>query len=311
MPSLSSVAVSHLLTITLAVLSSVHGGESAGPRAPVTLTVTFADGSTVTSIADAETDDQFLTLRSSTAGIFIRRFVPWDHVATADTGEEILNSSALKNYLKNSQLDTGPQSLAEIGHSIVTNSDRRSNHLVSVATPAAAPVVGQQAWSDSVRSRVTSLEFSAIAANWDRDAPFDGMRVLVRPLNIVGEVVPVNGYIRVKLFGQRHLPVGSVRRNHTADVYPTLENWSCRVRKQDFSIDGATYRFSYRRAKPDSADNLSSIGLTHASLSIPGLGVFRASGGMTNLRSDSRYRNWHQRLTDQRFLPGERVAVPR
>lgn len=157
---------------------------------------------------------------------------------------------------------------------------------------------------------MVSLAITATAANWDGDVAIDGIQVLVRPLNAFREVVPVNGFITLKLFGQKFLPVGSVRDNRRKDVFPTPENWSRRMRKQDFGYQGAVYQFQYRRTNPEFVHHLSSIGLTHASLSVPGQGVFRASDGMTGIRDFSPYRDQHEQLTGQRFLPGENVPLP-
>ena len=307
MPSLSPIAVAHLLTIILVATTSVRADELCKSYEPITATVTLVDDSTVRAVVDAETDDQFLAIRSSAPGIFIRRFIPWHHIAAADIGEQVLTSDALKKYLKNSKLDGGDQTLADLSHSLTMTSDVRADHLVGATHPTVAAAAGLPMLSDPIRTRVTSLEFSATAANWDRDAAFDGVRVLVRPLNAVGEVVPADGYITLRLFGQKFLPAGSVRHNRQVDVFPTLENWTRKVRNQDFGLQGAVYQFAYRRTNPLFVDNLSSIGLTHASLSVPGQGVFRASDDMTVIRDFSPFRNQHEQLTGQRFLPVENV----
>jgi hypothetical protein len=304
MPSLSSVAVAHLVTIALVTTTSVRADELPGANESITVTVTLVDNSTVTAVADAATDDQFLALRSSAPGIFIRRYIPWHDIAAADIGEQALTSDTLKKHLKTLMLAGGTQSLADISHALTMRSDTQSDHFVGAANPA----VGLPLPSDPVRNRVTSLEIIATAANWDRDVAFDGVRVFVRPLNAVGEIIPVNGYITLKLFGQRFLPVGSVRDNRQVDVFPPLENWSRRVRKQDFGFQGAVYQFAYRRTNPEFVHNLSSIGLTHASLSVPGQGVFRTSDGMTEIRDFSPYREQHEQLTGTRFLPAENVS---
>ena len=185
-----------------------------------------------------------------------------------------------------------------------------AERIIGAAVPTAASVTGRAVRTDANQHRVTSLEISATAANWDGDVAIDGIQVLVRPLNAVGEVVPVNGFVTLRLFGQRFLPVGSVRGNRQKDVFPTLENWSTKVRKQDFGYQGAVYQFKYRRTNPEFVHNLFSIGLTHASLSVAGQGVFRASDGMTEIRDFSPCRDQHEQLTGQRFLPGENVPVP-
>ncbi|MDG1896436.1 MAG: hypothetical protein P8J37_16155 [Fuerstiella sp.] len=302
-----SIAVAHLMTATLVAAVSVQADERSAPSPPIIVTVTLVDDSTVTSVPDAATDDQFLALRSSAPGILLRRFVPWQHIVKAHVGKQVFTSDALKILLKKTKLDHGDLVLADRNHSLPAASNTEAGEVPGAAGPAVAPVTEYQRQANTRRHRVATLEFRATAANWDRDVAFDGIRVVVRPLNAFGDVIPVDGYITLKLFGQKYLPVGSVRHNRQTDVFPALEKWSHKVRKQDFGLRGAVYQFPYHLTNPELVDDLSSIGLTYASLSVPGQGVFRASDGLTALRDFSPSRESHERVTGTRFLPAENV----
>ena len=98
--------------------TSVRADELSESYEPITATVTLVDDSTVRAVLDTETDDPFLALRSSAPGLFICQFIPWHHIAAADIGEQVLTPDALKKYLKNSKLDGGDQTLADISHSL-------------------------------------------------------------------------------------------------------------------------------------------------------------------------------------------------
>ncbi|HIK90470.1 MAG TPA: hypothetical protein EYG03_00555 [Planctomycetes bacterium] len=308
MPFRPHIPAAGLVTVTLIATMCVQADERPTTFQQVTLTVTLVDDSTVTGIVDAETDDQFLALRSSARGILLRRFVPWNQIVEADPGRTLLTSGALKDRLKNVLVKKGARSLTDTNPS--PTPDVQTIQIFGAAVPRTTSEAGRAVRSDANQNRVKSLEISATAANWDGDVAIDGIQVLVRPLNAVGEVVPVNGYVTLKLFGQKFLPVGSVRNNRQADVFSTLENWSRKVREQDFGYQGAVYQFPFRRRNPEFVHNLSSTGLTHASLSVPGQGVFRTSDSMTEIRDFSPYRDQHEQLTGQRFLPGENVPVP-
>ena len=306
----SHIAAAGLVTVTLVATMLVQADERPAPHAPITLTVTLVDDSMVTGIVDAETDDQFLALRSSSPGILLCRFVPWNQIVEADPGKMPLPSGALKDRLKHVLVKKDTRSLTDTSRSPKRDSDVQTIRIVGPAVPTATSVASRTVRSAANQHRVKSLDISATTANWDADVALDGIQVLVRPLNAVGEVVPVNGFVTLKLFGQKFLPVGSVRNNRQADVFPTLENWTQRVREQDFGYHGAVYQFQFRRRNPEFVHNLSSIGLTHASLSVPGQGVFRASDSMTEIRDFSPYRDQHEQRTGQRFLPGENVPRP-
>lgn len=311
MAYLPSIAAAHLMTATLVAAVSVQADERSAPSPPVIVTVTLVDDSTVTSVADAATDDQFLALRSSSPGILLRRFVPWRHIVKANVREQVLTSDALKSLLKKKPLGRGDPVLSDGIHSSPTTSNMEADGVPFAADTDLAPVAEYQRPSNDRRHRVATLGFTATAANWDHDVAFDGIRVVVRPLNAFGDVIPVDGYITLKLFGQKYVPVGSVRDNRQTGALPALEKWSQKVRKQEFGLQGAVYQFPYRRTNPELVDDLWSIGLTHASLSVRGQGVFRASDDITALREFGPYREWHNQLTGTRFLPAENVPGSR
>ena len=111
---ITGAGLSH--SVDLQPLSSRSWGPA--PYEPITLTVTLVDDSTVTGVVDAETDDQFLAIQSSTPGILLCRFVPWSQIVEADFGLEILTVDALKHRLKNVLRDKDARSVADTDHSL-------------------------------------------------------------------------------------------------------------------------------------------------------------------------------------------------
>ena len=283
------------------------GAEIAVAPEPVKVCVRLLDGTKLTAFADVETNDQFLVLRFSSPGIRLRRRILWEDIAEATWNEKQLSTEEFRAELKSLTLDAGLDPLL---------------HLDTLAPPlvagGAVKAGGLPTLTDRQRvadkrqtaiesSRIQSLEVHAEVANWDRDAAIDGVMLHVRPLNHSGVVVPVGGHLNVKLFGQAFLQAGGIRDNRRFEAFPSLGEWTQRVRKQDFGADGAVYRFRFRRTHPEIHTALSSFGLTHTRLSVPGQGVFEASDAMTQVRPFSVYRNWHQQLTGNRFLPAEHV----
>ena len=291
-----------VLFVTHPLMHIACADESSSPATPVEISVTLRDGTVLTAAADAETSDQFLVLRLTSPGILLRRCVPWTQVAEAVLDSARLNAEELKKELKRRSLDSGAdplESFAVPASPVATRSAETG--------PATAHFGSTSKTAHDLR--IQSLDVSAEVANWDRDAAIDGIRIFIRPRNAAGDVVPVSGQINIKLFGQAFMQVGGIRDNRRFDAFPALSEWTQRVCKQDFEIDGAIYQLAFRRTNPEFNRELGSLGLTHVRLSVAGEGVFAASDAMTQVRPFSVYRDWHQQLTGHRFLPAEHAGT--
>lgn len=272
---------------------------------PISVTVTLSDGTQLSATPDAETDDEFLVLRYSSPGILLKRSVLWENIAAAAINEQELSADALKEKLSELTLDEGISPLASFAKWDLDDDSATTDQVVTISR---SPQSANTGHTVARPTQIESLEVFAATANWDRDAAVDGIVMLVRPLNSIGQVVPVTGHLTVDLFGDASLKPGGNRGDRLSEAFPSIGKWSQRVSKKDFLNDGATYRFPFRRTNPEFNHELQMFGLTHARLFVAGQGSFEASDAMTQIQPFSPYRESLQQRTGKRFLPAEHVT---
>lgn len=294
-------ALTVLFAAVSPLMNTTTADELSDVTAPINVSVTLSDGTELTAMVDAATGDRFLVLRFSSPGILLRRFVGWNHVVEATLNEQSLTANDLRQRLKTMNLDEGVLPVEDTLQSQQDQPSTEFSHPDGDAIGLVQHAVANESMVARLQ-RVESLDVFAEAANWDNDVALDGIRVTVRPLNAFGEIVPVSGFVTVKLYGHRFKPVGAVR------TFPRLGHWSQRIQEPDFRRHGAVYKLKFSGASPDRDRSLSSSALVHARLSIPGRGVFEASNALTTIRPYRPYRDWHELATGRRFLPGENVS---
>ena len=300
------IAVLFMVTLPALVKTTV-GSEIPVTPEPVKVCVRLLDDTALNAFADVETNDQFLVLRFSSPGICLRRRVPWEDIAEATLHEKKLSVTEFRKTLESMTLDTGLDPLLHPGNTAPAVTSRSAVKADGLMTLTDRQRIANKNPTDPRSHQVQSLQIHAEVANWDRDAAIDGIRLLVQPLHHSGAVMPVDGHLNVKLFGQAFLKTSGIRDSRTFDAFPTLGQWTQRVRKQDFGANGAVYQFRFHRTHPEVQTSLSAFGLTHARLSVSGQGTVDASDAMTQIRPFSVYRDWHQQLTGNRFVPAEQT----
>ncbi|MDZ4685242.1 MAG: hypothetical protein SH850_09135 [Planctomycetaceae bacterium] len=252
---------------------------------PQTVVVQLDDGRTILGVLDGPTDEATLWLRSEQGAVTVRSGFSRDRVRLiervhpADLGS--LQPEAEPTALPLPPLPLDATSVLD--HAV-------PSHKLLPAT-----------------NRVQSLEVFGHAASWDRDIEIDGVRVVVRPLDPTGRVVPIDGQIDLILYGQ------DIRRSNVLDLqpppFPELGRISRRVRKSDFREDGVLVELPYSRRNPEFDLHIFPEGLLSARLGVPGQGVFDAADAWVFLRPPSVIRDQLEFQTGRRFLPTER-ALP-
>lgn len=248
---------------SLIVVCGVFAAEPVG--------VTLSDGRVVIGTVDNASDDQILWLRTDVDGIAIKSGFDRSRVVHMIPIGELNGSLATVVPVTPPPLPPSPYETP------------------AAATPSA--------------SRVRTVEVIGFAANWDDEPAIDGVRVLVRPLDAAGRVVPVSGQVDLTLHGQ------DIRRSNVLErqpsVFPELGRISQRIRAADFHAHGVTVELPLSQRNPEIDLNLFGEGLLSARLGVPGQGVYQASDAWVMLRPLSILRDQIELFTGRRFLPGE------
>ena len=151
---------------------------------------------------------------------------------------------------------------------------------------------------------VRSLHIEARLANWDADAPADGLLVTVYPLSSTGEWMPVRGNLDLTLLGEVW-PGSEEPHRYPRAGFHELARASHLVRKVDFARGPATFQLPLRKVHPEAMPSIATYGLVHARLGVSGAGVFEASDSFVRLREPSPTRDRLQLFRGQRFFPAE------
>ncbi|MEX0725495.1 MAG: hypothetical protein WD065_04455 [Planctomycetaceae bacterium] len=244
------------------------------------LVVRLLDGRVVRGELDGQTDDERLWLSASDPGIRLSSAFEWSEIESILREREMLTKNEVLKLASAIRAKTTPESQLE--QRIAFWFPKRENE-----DPALADVNFR---ASRAGRRVAFLEIEAHPVNWDRDAERDGLLVYVRPLDDDGRIVPVNGQIRLQLFGERFAQ--QTQRTFDASIlFPQLGTWTQRLRVEDFGSDGAAIRLPYRRLHPDFNSDLAAHALLTARLGIAGQGTFDDSTADVFIRPASRYRD--------------------
>lgn len=275
-----------LFAAGLASLLLLGSGTAADEGGDELLSVLLQDGHRVHGELSARTDDDHLWITATDDGIVLSSAFPWSNVESVAAGEVgvtryelIARAAAMRKALSpDEQLERRigfwfpQQDMADrddIGMGVCHVKPARYE-------PRATP------------GPVRFLEIDARPQNWDRDPELDGLLVLVQPTDEDGEVVPVNGQVRLQLLGQRY--AGPIRRTFDSEIaFPTLGTWTYRLREDDFGPNGAVIRLPFRRLHPQFDTDLGAHALLTARLGVAGQGTFDASAADVFIRPSSRY----------------------
>ena len=252
--------------------------------------VQMRDGRELRGEVDVRTDQETLWLRTTAPSIVLRSAVAWEEVVQARRDGQTLSVEELRVL--------APTVKTKLDDQFFADSKPAEGRLRT----AASTFPDEDAAQSSHKVRV--LRIDATVANWDRDVEPDGLRVVVAPVDALGEVVPVDGQISLKLIGQAQQTLTS-ERSRQRRLFPELGRWTLSVRKKDFTSWGATYDIPFRESNPTFDLAISPAALLHASLGVSGQGTFKASNAHIWLRDLSAIRDELQLRTNRRYFPAE------
>jgi hypothetical protein len=209
---------------------------------------------------DERSDDELLWLRFSRGMTTLSTGFTWDLVRSVDVGVDRYTA-------------------AEFRDSAMFFASGQTLHLHRPSSES-VPEIGMAA-SDSpfnrhisVRPRVQSLSITAHVANWDRDADMDGIELQLIPRDTRGEVIPIQGSIKVELLGRSYSPV-------RGSLPFTLGKWSQSVPLNAFSNRKEVIcRLPFLSGSFDDNSEFQAMGLLRVQLNVAGQGDFFAESSV-------------------------------
>lgn len=244
-------------TFALAATLSFAGESDSSKTTKVDTQVTLIvrDGRALTGHIDDRTDDEVVWIRLGRGDVVLSTGLSWDLIQEVQFENQRRTAAEFRELAK---------SYASASPKLSAINDDASNTLHP--TILVSPPVNR-----SSLGRVLSVQAFADIANWDRDAESDGVALRVLPLGIDGRVLAIDGVISVELIGREF-----VNGRDNQEGFPTLGQWSQRVRSTDFrGYEGAVYRLPLTR-RLDHDQTVLSIGMVHVQLNVTGQGHFEA-----------------------------------
>lgn len=238
---------------------------------------------------DPRTDQETLWLSFGERSAKVARPIQWDRVVRV--------SDETGTY---SRAEFIPVALARAAAVAAEGRDAASRRSTAVV-PAALEVFPDLAPAP-LSPRVTHVDVDAFVANWDPDVEADGVVVYVTPVDRHGNDASINGTLVVELFGERP----TVRPE--GEKFPRLGRWTRTLTPDDFGPRGAVVRLKFQAVHPEFDRRVSSYGLLHARLNVPGSGAFETSVSTLRIRPYSAYRDSLETHRGHRFLPVERLG---
>jgi hypothetical protein len=225
------------------------------------LTVSLQSGRTFTGAVDARTDEQRLWLRFGEGTTVVLRSLAWESVAAAKRNGQPISLERLRPAAEEMKSAATSDDAAPSAEPSAPNADEIVTPLPQVAYLPPPP-------------RVSTVAFDAILANWDADAPPDGLAVYVRPLDAWGGLVAVHGIVHVELTGRVRRDFSAVPHGRGM-IEESLGRWTVNLASALPTTDGYLIKlpFAWGALPPE---EVYSRGRVHLRLAAPGNGVFEA-----------------------------------
>lgn len=233
---------------------------------------------------DARTDGERLVLRSGTAAMRVLRPIAWDAIRSAKSGVETWTADELR---------AAATELASPAPKLVPR--------------PSSPIAREAANIEANDSRPVDLSAYVRAANWDSDFEIDGLVVELSHLNADGERVAANVSLEATLIAQRRVDFSS-RPQGQGVAFERIGQWSQVVRAEEFAGGRAFVRLPFQAVRPERDVTISTHGLVHLRIGIPGLGVWDRSFDGIRLRPYAPTRDSFERIEGQRFFNVETLG---
>ena len=285
-------AITSAARLTILLIVTAVGSVTAGLSAE-DLSVTVTSGRTFAGHVDQRTDASTLWLRYGGDNITIVRPIRWERVVSARYGGRDVNLETLPELA--AHLQTNPSASQR-----VATPRRRANSSSTTFAEEAQQALGMS-------PRVRSVAFDAFIANWDGDVEADGLIVRIYPIGGDGRVLPINGSVAMDLTAIRATGFYGHPRGR-GEVVDRVGTWTKALREDDFDRGVAELRLPFQSRHPEFATDISSHGLVHIRLVVPGHGVFESSQDAVRIREFAPLRDHLEQTTGSRFLPSERTG---
>lgn len=286
------LAVSLVLIWLPAAAAVCSDDEPAGVKAAGQIIVTDTDGVVHRGAPSPTSDDQALRLSQSRPGMTITRAVAWDQIARVEVAGQMLSADEARSIVLRATSELPPQR-------------RRPASVPPVEAPESdsgsrRPSRIGGAHRDELREEpIAWIAVEAVAAQWDSDVEFDGIRLSITAYDRSGRARAVDGTLQAELWGE------DVGTPHRAERFGKIASWQQRVRAADFRPETAVLRLPFQAVHPEFERSLRPYGTLHVRLSVPGQGTFESSIDMIRLRPYSAARDRLQMATGRRFFDGE------
>ena len=237
-------------------------------------------------------DGHALRLSRSRPGMTITRAVAWDRIAQVEVAGQVLSAEEARSIILRAVSELPPQ-------------QRRPARAIA---PDDAPDdsasrrpsrVGEGSRDVLREEPVGWIAVEAVAAQWDSDVEFDGIRLSITAYDRAGRARPVDGTLQAELWGE------DLGTPHRAERIGRIGSWQQRIRADDFRPETAVVRLPFQAVQPEFERSLRPYGTLHVRLSVPGQGTFESSVEMIRLRPYSAARDRLQMATGRRFFEGE------
>ena len=278
----------NIAILLLATVLALSCGDAGHASEIVSLRLT--DGTKLTAEVHPRTNEEHLWLRFGSDHTVILRAVAWEQISESSIGDEPVSAATLQ------QLAAEVESESEL-------------------PPAPAPRPSTEpTYADQAREllgfsrRVTSVDFDAHLANWDRDVEFDGIALRLFPLDTDGQLTSARGTLYVELVAARRQDFNQVP-NARGQVPSRLGQWTVAVDASEVTENGILVKLPFQSNQPEFDTTWAAHGLVHIRFVVPGHGVFEHSFDGVRVRPYAPLRDAMERQGGQRFLPTELTGV--
>lgn len=284
-----------VVAIVVFALPAVAIGGDAAPAAETAahqIIVTGVDGAVHLGDLSPMSDGQSLRLSKSRPGMTIIRAVAWDRIAQVEVAGQLLSTEEARTIILRAVSELPPQRRRP-GPMIA--SDESPNNSATYRPSC----VAEGSRDELPEEPIAWIAVEAVAAQWDSDVEFDGIRLSITAYDRAGRARPVDGTLQAELWGE------DVGTPHRAERIGTIGSWQQRIRAHDFRPEAAVVRLPFQAVHPEFERSLRPYGTLHVRLSVPGQGTFEDSVEMIRLRPYSAARDRLQMATGRRFFEGE------
>jgi len=288
----SFASTTGLIVLTVSLLCGA--AQAADP-----IDVELNSGRRLSGQIGSTSDQSNLHLRIGNSSLWIVQPIPWDRIQSAARNGEAVTIEDLRKEA------TRYQGLSDEELVPLPPLPKKELPPEELSTPQRVNPFANRSGS----LKVSAINVSGVIANWDADVEPDGVIVNVRPLDQQGAIIPAAGTLQLVLVGtrrgRRSFHASEMTR---ADDVSQIGRWTRKLRMQDIGPRGAFIKLPFGATHPDFDPAVGDIGLIHARLAVPGVGVFEDARDNVLIRSPGFTRDAFERGAGQRFLPFEQTG---